>query len=578
MKIHVSRLLPAPSVVFCLCLALLLSGPLPVARGDILTELEASLNSDLLARFYPACQDATYGGFFSNFEYDWSYGDLESEKLVVSQARHVYTASLAAQFYPDNPMYPVIAREGYRFLKDKMRDPVFGGYHWYVSRDGWIKHPHKCTYGHSFLLLALAYYYELTGDNEAKTRASECFQFLETYAHDPVHLGYYPWLNFNGDLIDITPYEKDLDTSLHLLEAFTALYRMAPDIPNLRSRLEEMVTIFTEKIMTPHGFQQQCFTREWTTHPGYPEESLNDDIKHNRIYYGLDLETAYLLWEALEALGWAGDPTLMEKLKKTVDFSLDNNGFHVGGGIPMIGHFQADETVVVQNPTELWWAQAEGLNVLLLMSELYPADPRDYYDKFLTQWAYIQTHFLDPVHGGWYETKDSTTGPKGHIYFVAYHTTRAATNCIKWLRADDTPPTPPSNLQITGTTQDSVVMQWDPSSDNVVVSGYRIYLQGQDDPIGFVQKPPYVLRGLSPATSYTLCIRARDFAGNLSDPTPFVVGTTAEAAGWGPASAEASSISAQGTMTQSGMVNMLGVFLLPVLMACSLRIPRRKRP
>ena len=103
MKIQIRRLLPHRSFLICASSALLLLfGTLSRAGADILEELEASLNNDVLSKFYPACKDMTYGGFFCEFEYDWSYGDLDANKVILSQARHVYTACLAAQFYPDN--------------------------------------------------------------------------------------------------------------------------------------------------------------------------------------------------------------------------------------------------------------------------------------------------------------------------------------------------------------------------------------------------------------------------------------------------------------------------------------------
>ncbi len=566
-----------PLLVFVAMTSLFLTGMLSSANADLIEELETSLNDDVLSKFYPACKDEVYGGFFSNFGYDWSYGDLEARKMIVSQARHIYTASLAAQLYPNDPLYPEVALHGYQFIRDTMQDHLFGGYHFTVNRDGTMKHWHKCTYAHSFVLSAFAYYYELTGNPEIKSLAAELFQFLEDYAHDDVYLGYFPWLNINGDVLDITPYKKDMDTSLHIMEGFTALYRVMPEIPNLRTRLEEMVTIFTENIMTDVGFQQQCFTTEWTTHPGYPEEATGDDYRYNRFNYGLDIETGYVLWEAINALGWGDDPYLLGKIKKTVDYSLDNYGFNVGGGVPFVGYYQEDETVIVQNSDELFWAQAEGLNTLLLMSRLYPGDPRDYYGKFLTQWTYIKDHILDPVYGGWYEYVDSPSKPKGHEYFVAFHTGRAYTNCIKWLRDDQIPPTAPGNVLIASTAEFSVGLEWDVSVDNVVVSGYQVYLQDEDNLVGYSNTPSYTVHGLAPGATYTFFIKARDFAGNLSDASSGVSATTLQTVdpAWGVAAAAASSIHGAGTIEKSKMANSAGCLCAPIFIALCLMLRRK---
>ncbi len=42
-------------------------------------------------------------------------------------------------------------------------------------------------------------------------------------------------------------------------------------------------------------------------------------------------------------------------------------------------------------------------------------------------------------------------------------------------RHDQTPPTTPTNLQVTSTSRSSIAISWSPSTDNVRVDGYTVY-------------------------------------------------------------------------------------------------------
>lgn len=82
--------------------------------------------------------------------------------------------------------------------------------------------------------------------------------------------------------------------------------------------------------------------------------------------------------------------------------------------------------------------------------------------------------------------------------------------------ADSTPPTVPTNEHFTGTTQTSISLAWNASTDNVSVTGYRAYLNGSS--VGTTASTSYTFTGLACGTSYTVSISAYDAAGNASNP------------------------------------------------------------
>src|SRR6056297_2168279 len=69
------------------------------SKKELLSELEASL--DILSNvWYPKTIDSTNGGFWSDFDYKWDKVGPQN-KMLVSQARHVWTASTLALYYDD---------------------------------------------------------------------------------------------------------------------------------------------------------------------------------------------------------------------------------------------------------------------------------------------------------------------------------------------------------------------------------------------------------------------------------------------------------------------------------------------
>ncbi|MYS57253.1 glycoside hydrolase [Streptomyces sp. SID5468] len=99
---------------------------------------------------------------------------------------------------------------------------------------------------------------------------------------------------------------------------------------------------------------------------------------------------------------------------------------------------------------------------------------------------------------------------------------------------DTTPPTAPTGLTVTGTTASSVSLSWSPATDNVGVTGYRVY-RGTTL-AATVTGTSYTDTGLSAATSYTYTVTAFDAADNVSPASAAVTATTASGGGGGTGS------------------------------------------
>lgn len=91
---------------------------------------------------------------------------------------------------------------------------------------------------------------------------------------------------------------------------------------------------------------------------------------------------------------------------------------------------------------------------------------------------------------------------------------------------DTTPPTPPGNLTAGNTTQTATTLSWNASTDNVGVAGYDVYVNGAF--AGTTTTTGYTLTGLTPGTTYTVSVVAKDAAGNQSSPATTNVSTQAE--------------------------------------------------
>lgn len=446
-KVDISRIL-YPSIIFTLVFLLSINckqnykrHSMEFDKDSLIKEMEKTLEDDFKL-WYPLCLDTTYGGYFSDINYKWQV-DGPQNKMIVSQARHIWAASIAAMFYKDRNNFLNIAKHGFNFLKDVMWDKEYGGFYDLVKRDGEVVKENeqviKRAYGNSFAIYGLAAYYKASGNKEALELAKQSFQWLEKHSYDPLNKGYFQFLMRDGNPLT-EGYQhyppKDQNSSIHLLECFTELYKVWQD-SLLRERLLSLQKLIRDVITKDEGYMNLFFTKNWIP-ISYRDSSAQQREKNyelDHVSFGHNIETAYLLLEVNEVLGIKNDSITDKKAKQMVDHTVKYGWDEEHGGIFDRGYYFKNKTEpqIIQNTKE-WWAQTEALNSFLLMYSIYPNEKK-YYDKFCEQWNYIQKYLIDHENGGWFwggidQVPENKFVNKGSIWKVNYHTTRSLIKCI----------------------------------------------------------------------------------------------------------------------------------------------------
>ena len=416
-------------------------------------QMEESLFKYILEPWYPRVVDTVQGGYHSNFRRDWTKDEDSGNRALVQQARHVWATSLIFENYPGKKEYLDYASLGFRFLKNAMWDQEYGGFHAYCTRDGQpvANSIHeKKVYGQAFAVYGLSKYYSVSQDPGALDLVKKTFLWLEDHVHDKDFGGYFETLNRDGSpVLEADPeggaYSflsagiKDYNSSIHVMEALTELYLIWPD-SLVRVRLEEMFYLIRDTFVHPEGYLQLYFEPDWTLVKREPAEEGDEESQWflNHFTYGHDVETAYLLLETAEVLGWGEDEKTHRISKQLVDHSLASGWDSIHGGFYDAG-VAGEEGIRIVNDHKSWWGLVEGMNALLLMHTHYPDDPRDYYALFLKAWEHIDNYLIDKTYGGWYNAATDTypetvDGSKSHIWKTTYHNARGMIHCIHMLR------------------------------------------------------------------------------------------------------------------------------------------------
>ena len=361
--------------------------------------------------------DQQNGGFYSII--DENGIGIDDTKFIIQQIRYLWTCSMWYATRESTPNVENICNELYSFIVSSFRDSQTGNFYHSVNKDGsQIENEDRLSYADAFLIYGFSEYYSAFKKQEALDIAMEVYGQLNSRAYDAQNKGYD---QTKDDRMWLPLGDKGTNTHLHILEAFTRLYQVSGD-EGVKQKLYEMVQIFTDKIILDDDYCAQYFYSDWT-----PVEKDN-----NIISYGHDLETFWLLLEAVKVLELEDDTILLNKIidmgKRTTKEGYDAT----------VGAFnnQGDLAGAVVDDTKVWWIQFESMQGIWQLY-LHTKDEQ-YLSQIESILDWLENQQMHRPVKEWFKEVDNsgTPGPNRYIadeWKTNYHSIRATVNMANWV-------------------------------------------------------------------------------------------------------------------------------------------------
>ena len=218
-----------------------------------LNELDDELRNAILPYWTNRMVDHGNGGFYGQID---GNDQLHSSapKGSVLNARILWTFSAAYNQFREKE-YLEVAHRAYEYCITYFINYRNEGVYWLLDHQGNPLETKNQIYALGFMIYGLSEYYKATSKVESLDHAKMLFNSIENYSFDPVQNGYFE--AFDQDwlmLDDLRLSEKDanekktMNTHLHILEAYTNLYRIWKD-DTLKSQLKNLTEVFIRKII-----------------------------------------------------------------------------------------------------------------------------------------------------------------------------------------------------------------------------------------------------------------------------------------------------------------------------------------
>jgi cellobiose epimerase len=396
--------------------------------------LAAAVGEHLFGHYLPfwcgPALDQVNGGWMA-----WLSNDLQPDrsqpKGLIVNSRILWAFSAVHQVRPE-PVYARMAERAFDFVMNRFWDAQHGGAFWRLDDAGRVIDDSKKIYGQAFYIYALTEFHRAFGSPAALDRAMELFELIERHAHDAKFGGYSEVCNrdWSEAGADARLSEKDMNEKksmnnhLHVLEAYTNLFRVWPE-PRVAERLHELIELFLNRILDPltkhlHHF----FNEQW-------------EVRSDTYTFGHDIEASWLLCEAAEELG---DARLMAQVRTVALLMAEvvlREGIAEDGAL----YYEGKCGKIIDAGRECW-PQAEALVGFLNAFEI--SGDGKFSGAARRVWDYIEDNLVDRIHGEWFWRINPDGQPDGKLPKVSewkgpYHATRACLETLKRLPGRERP-------------------------------------------------------------------------------------------------------------------------------------------
>jgi mannobiose 2-epimerase len=367
--------------------------------------------------------DNRNGGFYGKIDHENNV-DAEAPKGSVLNARILWSFSAAYNQTPDKT-YLEMAKRSYDYIRNYFVDDIYGGVYWTVDYQGNPLDTKKQIYALSFTIYGLSEYYRASGDLSALALAKKLLTDIEKYSFDTDKGGYLEAFTQNWkELPDLRLSEKDanekktMNTHLHILEAYTNLYRVWKD-EFLEKQIRGLISNFLDHIIDAKTNRLILFLDE------------NWQPKSNTVSYGHDIEGSWLLLEAAEVL--KDDALILQVKEASVAMAraaadgLDEDG-------SMYYEYEPEHNHLIKE--RHWWVQAEAMVGFLNAWQL--TGEKQFLDQFEKVWNFTHFHVI-AENGEWiWGLNDDYSimagEDKAGLWKCPYHNSRAMLEVIHRLK------------------------------------------------------------------------------------------------------------------------------------------------
>lgn len=399
------------------------------AAQALATQLKAELSKNILPYWMGRVPDPDGG----------MYGRITGDDIVdpsapignIMTARVLWTFASAYRLFKDSgdpasaKQYLEMAVMARNLIINRFYDPEFGGTYWSLNPDQTPLDTKKQIYAIAFTIYGLAELNRATGDGKALEYAIKLFNSIEEHSFDAVRGGYFEAFTREwADIEDMRLSDKDanesktMNTHLHVLEAYTCLYRVWKN-SLLEERLRGLISVFGQHIIGNDGHLKLFFDNDWNC--GY-----------DTVSYGHDIEASWLLHEAALVLG---DDEVLERVEALVPRIAEaaGEGFTHEGGMIYEKHGPDGPA----DGDRHWWVQAETVVGYFNLWDHFGS--QEGLEKALTCWEFIKGNLVDREKGEWFWSirEDGSVNredDKAGFWKCPYHNGRMCMEIIERLR------------------------------------------------------------------------------------------------------------------------------------------------